>query len=531
MLPIALIGSVGIALAPALAEAASATSTAGAATPNPGLKVTLTTSPRSAFGYDAYVTVGGLLTGSAEVTVEWGDGSDSTFVDDAGAPTSHLTHSYSRLGTYTITATANDGAGDTASSSASDLQTEGSEFTAYGPVRILDTRNGTGAKAAALPAGGELHLQVTGAGLKDAVIPAGITAVVLNVTATEETANGVLTVCADQGPLGDPLGETDTSNLNFRTGQNIANLVVVPVGKNGVVDFYNGGSKGSAEVIADVAGYFTQSNALSYFPISPARILDARKGVGTGKVAQIPANGSITLTVAGADDGAISDDASAVALSLTAVNATHNGDITAYPANPAATVPNVSNLNYSPDAATANTAIVPLSDIVGDGSKAGQIVLHNSGDGPVDLIADAVGYYAGGLPGGSAYVPLSSPNRFIDTRQPGDPVRGPVATQTPIPLAFGGPEEPFTAGVFNATVVSPTGNGFLSLYPYNPDDPTAVPSTSNLNYRTGQTVPALVTVPSGTQANADDQYEIGIYLGGEGTAQVILDWFGYYQNQ
>ncbi|MBR7832216.1 hypothetical protein KDL01_03035 [Actinospica durhamensis] len=156
----------------------------------------------------------------------------------------------------------------------------------------------------------------------------------------------------------------------------------------------------------------------------------------------------------------------------------------------------------------------------------------------MDLIADAVGYYVDSAqPGvlyeiggaGSAYVPLAAPTRLIDTRKKGSALSGPLSTGKPTPWPFGTAASQYTAGVFNATVVQPTGNGFLSLYPYNPQSPGAVPGTSNLNYRTGQTVPSLAITSPGTQLDAKGDYDLGIYLGGQGNAQVLLDWFGFYQ--
>ncbi|MEU5063333.1 hypothetical protein [Streptomyces virginiae] len=121
----------------------------------------------------------------------------------------------------------------------------GSAFSAAGPVRLLDTRDGTGARAGAVGPGGSVSLQVTGT----AGVPAqGVTAVVLNVTVTNPTEASHLIV--------HPHGATrpGVSNLNYTAGQTVANLVVVPV-VDGRVTFYN--NSGTADVIADLNGYFT----------------------------------------------------------------------------------------------------------------------------------------------------------------------------------------------------------------------------------------------------------------------------------
>ena len=76
--------------------------------------------------------------------------------------------------------------------------------------------------------------------------------VAVNVTVADPTAAGYLTVW----PSGTPRQET--SNLNFQAGQNIPNLVIVPVGADGKIQLFNG-SPGTVHLIADVAGYIIGS--------------------------------------------------------------------------------------------------------------------------------------------------------------------------------------------------------------------------------------------------------------------------------
>jgi hypothetical protein len=49
-----------------------------------------------------------------------------------------------------------------------------------------------------------------------------------------------------------------TSNLNFTAGETIPNLVIVPVGADGKVDFYND-SAGTVQLIADLSGVWLPS--------------------------------------------------------------------------------------------------------------------------------------------------------------------------------------------------------------------------------------------------------------------------------
>ena len=65
--------------------------------------------------------------------------------------------------------------------------------------------------------------------------PSGVVgAVVLNVTVTQPTRAGWVTVFPDG------TSRPATSNVNFVAGATVANLVVVPVGSDGSVDLYNG---------------------------------------------------------------------------------------------------------------------------------------------------------------------------------------------------------------------------------------------------------------------------------------------------
>jgi alpha-tubulin suppressor-like RCC1 family protein len=120
----------------------------------------------------------------------------------------------------------------------------GGSYVPKDPIRILDTRTGTGAPAQKLGAGQLVDVSITG--LVD--IPSTkVSAVILNVTAVGASANSYLTVF----PTGTVRPEA--SNLNFTTGQAIPNLVVAKLGDGGKLSFYN--FTGEVDIIADVAGY------------------------------------------------------------------------------------------------------------------------------------------------------------------------------------------------------------------------------------------------------------------------------------
>jgi hypothetical protein len=121
----------------------------------------------------------------------------------------------------------------------------GAALAPVAATRLLDTRLGLGARQGVVRGGGEIELTVAGV----AGVPAAAQAVVLNVTATDATADTFVTVY----PNG--VSRPESSSLNVKAGGTIANLVVAKVGSNGKVRLFN--SAGTAHLIADVAGCFT----------------------------------------------------------------------------------------------------------------------------------------------------------------------------------------------------------------------------------------------------------------------------------
>ena len=124
-------------------------------------------------------------------------------------------------------------------------------FAAVGPSRVLDTRNGVGAPKAAIQPHTAVAVQVTGSG---GVPASGVSAVVVNVTATASTAAGHITGYAD-GAARPPVW-----NVNFTRGQTAAGLITVAVGANGKIDLFNN-SAGTTQLLADVEGYYLAGTA------------------------------------------------------------------------------------------------------------------------------------------------------------------------------------------------------------------------------------------------------------------------------
>ncbi len=121
--------------------------------------------------------------------------------------------------------------------------TTGSEVTSISPVRLLDTRDGTGGASGIVGPGGSLNLQVTGR----AAIPSDAKAVILNVTSSGASAPSFVTVW--------PTGQVRpvASALNTDPGQDTPNLVMARVGANGQVSLFN--NAGLGHLVADAVGY------------------------------------------------------------------------------------------------------------------------------------------------------------------------------------------------------------------------------------------------------------------------------------
>jgi Repeat of unknown function (DUF5650) len=124
----------------------------------------------------------------------------------------------------------------------------GSGYEPLQPARLLDTRasgatiDSLYAAAGLRPSGTITELTVTGRG----GVSANAETVVLNITATGPTADGFISVY----PCG--IAPPNASNLNFATGSDVANTVIVKPGMAGKVCISN---SGQTHLIADVNGF------------------------------------------------------------------------------------------------------------------------------------------------------------------------------------------------------------------------------------------------------------------------------------
>ncbi|MFC1420914.1 TolB family protein [Streptacidiphilus cavernicola] len=241
----------------------------------------------------------------------------------------------------------------------------GAGFTADGPARLLDTRAAVGVSTRTpVRANGTVVLPVAG---RDKIPSTGVSAVVLNVTATDTRAGGYVTVYPDGK------AKPTASNLNWTAGETLPNHVVVPVGADGKVDLAVH-SSGTVDLIADVLGYFGAGGS-AFHSTAPTRLMDE---VGS----PIAANATHTLTVTGST---VPAGATAVVLNVTVTKAKAGGYLTVYPNGTAK--PTASNLNWLTGGTVPNLVTVRLVDGKLD------FAVHSSGS--VGVIADVFGYYGG----------------------------------------------------------------------------------------------------------------------------------------
>jgi hypothetical protein len=140
--------------------------------------------------------------------------------------------------------------------------TAGASVDVVSPIRVLDTRDGAGAR---IDAGGVARLAADSLG-----VTAGTTGVMLNLTVTDSLGAGFLTAypCSE--------GRPPTSNLNFVAGEVVANFVLVQPDADGDVCVY---AHSPTHVVVDLMGTTSEG----FTGGAPARLLDTR-------VANLPPN-------------------------------------------------------------------------------------------------------------------------------------------------------------------------------------------------------------------------------------------------
>jgi hypothetical protein len=199
----------------------------------------------------------------------------------------------------------------------------GARFTPSTPTRLLDTRAGSRLAAGAVVS---------------VVVPAGVSAATVNLTADGPATAGFLTAyrCDQPRPL--------ASNVNYGARETVANLGVVPVGADGRLCV---SASAATDVIVDLLGT-AGAGGLRFQAAEPVRLLDTRDGTG-GWSGRPGAFQPLDLPAL--------PDAAALALTVATVTPDGDGFTTLYPCG--AERPLASNLNAPAwSGAIANAVVV-----------------------------------------------------------------------------------------------------------------------------------------------------------------------------
>jgi hypothetical protein len=362
------------------------------------------------------------------------------------------------------------------------------EFVSMNPLRLFDTRDGTGGRLGPLHAGEMWGFAISG----HYGVPADAVAVAINLTAVDATMGTFVTAW----PGGQP--RPTTSNLNPVPGMAVPNLAIVRLGTAGDVNFFN--NSGSVHLLADVVGYFRDGTSVGMAPLAPFRLLDTREGIG-----QLGAGQTLDLQVAGR--GGVSENPEAVALNVTVTGPTAGSYLTVWPSGEPR--PFASSVNMVPGQTVPNMVLARVG-------HNGMVSIYNN-TGSTDVVVDVMGCFDGDANG--RYVALS-PRRVLDTRDGFGAPLAPVG-QTPLELRLLGqvgiPSSGVSGVMMNVTAVAPTANTFVTVYPGG----SARPMASNLNVSGGQVIPNMVLARLGPEGT------VMMYNNG-GTVDLVADVVGYF---
>ena len=309
----------------------------------------------------------------------------------------------------------------------------------------------------------EFAVAVTGV----AGVPADASAVMANVTVTDPTADGFVTVwpCGVPRPL--------ASNGNFTVGQTVATATLVRVGVGGRVC---ASSNVDVNLVVDIEGWF--GPASTYRSMTPTRLLDSREGPGAS-TGTITAGSGLALPVAGV--ATVGADAAAVVMNVTAVDPTTDGFVTVWPCDQPR--PLASSLNVAARRTIANLVVSAIG-------PSGRICFASNVD--TQIVVDAQGWFGGD----STYRPIT-PMRLADTRAGETDAVGNLATGAPLVIPIRGVAIDATAVMLNVAVTNTTNVGWLVAWPCNETRPLA----SNINFVPGQTVANAVLAKVDSDGN------------------------------
>ncbi|HEX5015800.1 MAG TPA: hypothetical protein VFV72_16770 [Candidatus Limnocylindrales bacterium] len=255
----------------------------------------------------------------------------------------------------------------------------GQTFKTLAPVRVLDSRPGTGniGLTGPIPANANREFDVAGV----LTVPAGAVAVTGNLTVTGQTGAGFVTLSSSPPPA-----NPTTSTINFPIGDTRANGVTIKLSNSGTIfAVYKAPPGKSTHLIFDVTGYYVADlTGARFVAVSPGRRMDTRfPAPQEGLSGPFAANTARTLVIEPYQG--VPANASAITGNLTVVGQSRAGFVSM--TQTATNTPTTSTINFPLGDTRANGVTGPLS---GPGSVG---LVYKSSGGQTHLILDITGYF------------------------------------------------------------------------------------------------------------------------------------------
>ena len=361
-------------------------------------------------------------------------------------------------------------------------------------VRVI-RENGGGSSHQLVPPK-KIRIPIVGQTLKtpagdNIVVPSSATAVAINVTGTRSSGSGHVTIwpCATD--------RRQTSNLNLRSGADIANNVIASIDAAGEICLW---SIVGTDVIVDVSGWFDASGSTTPpESVSPERIVNSRFGIGSPQQKLGPDKPlvidvvGLTATRPDGTTATVPTGVTSVLLNITAVDATEIGYFTVWPC--ARPRKKTSSLNYAANDAVANGIISAVDEN-------GQVCVYSRRDSHV--IVDLQGWFGPTNPAFAA----TDPHRIVDTRVGRGAPQQIVRENTPLRVPIHGITVPVrgddvivpanaVAAVVNVVSTQAEGGGYVTVWSCDGVRPRA----SNLNFIPGIDVANGVIAPIGSDGS------------------------------
>ena len=330
------------------------------------------------------------------------------------------------------------------------------------PIRLVDTRDGSGTTpTAAQPLTGGCTLQIT------PEVPAGTTAVSVNVVTVDPVSQGYVTVypCGVARPF--------TSAVQSQVGRIVSGSAIVPLGADGSFCVF---SNTTTEIVVDMNGSFAPAASARYEPMIAQRRLDTRTSAGATGGRRLEAGDVVRVHTRGYGGGAA--DSTAASITIHALDALASGFVTAWPCDTPR--PWASSANVMVNSSVSNEVDVAVG-------PTGEVCFLVSA--PMHLAVDINGWYG---PSATTDYYAVTPFRLADTRE-NLGFAGAFARNVDRSIQVAGVGGLPGVGTVRAvaaqfTAVDASGTGWVTVHPCL----APVPQLSMLRYQTRTNVAVLV---------------------------------------